>query len=244
MNQRQKSKPPILWADDALLVVNKPAGLLSLPDGYDPDAPYLGGVLEATYGRLWVVHRLDRDTSGVIVLARTAEAHQKLNTQFESRNVSKVYHALIVGSPAWDERTVNFSLRADGDRKHRTVVDAQAGKPAVTHVRVLERLGQYTLVEARPQTGRTHQIRVHLFVMGLPIVADALYGAGQAILLSELKPGYRSKEDRPERPLLGRVGLHAWSLALEHPLTGQPLEFEAAYPKDFGATLRQLRRWC
>ncbi len=232
---------PVLWSDEHLLVVNKPVGLPTLPDGYEPERPYLVGVLQASHGPLWVVHRLDRDTSGVLVLARTAEAHHALNAQFESRRVSKQYHALVKGAPAWDEQTVNLPLKPDADRRHRTLVKPE-GKPAVTHLHVLERLGPYTLIEARPETGRTHQIRAHLMACGLPIVADALYGDGAGIFLSAIKPDYRLKA-RSEPPLLGRLGLHAWSLAFEHPFSGELLTLHAPYPKDFGAALRQLRRW-
>jgi tRNA pseudouridine32 synthase / 23S rRNA pseudouridine746 synthase len=128
-----------LFADEALLAVNKPLGLPSLPDGYDPDAPHLRSVLEPVYGRLWTVHRLDRETSGVVLLARTAEAHRHLNTQFQEQRVVKIYHALVLGDPAWDKRTIRLPLRGDGDRRHRTVVDHKRGKPAVTHLRVFER---------------------------------------------------------------------------------------------------------
>lgn len=240
----------LLWVDDALLVVNKPAGLPTLPDGYNPKAPYLKSVL-AEFEPLWMVHRLDRDTSGVIVLARTAEAHRHLNTQFEQRNVTKTYHALVNGLPTWDEKTVKLPLRPDGDRKHRTVIDPRKGKPAHTDFRVLERFKGLALVEAVPHTGRTHQIRAHLAAQGHPIVADVLYGGGPGLLLSQLKPGYQGgrsdKHQLParqlqERPILNRLALHAWSLELQHPSSGEPRRFEAAYPQDMTAVFRHLRK--
>lgn len=232
----------IIWSDDDLLVVNKPAGIPTLTDGYDPDAPYLLGLLQQTYERLWIVHRLDRDTSGILVLARTPEAHRELNAQFSGRKVRKTYHALTVGIPSWDEKIVKLPLRPDGDRKHRTVVDSRQGKPASTHFKVIERLGRYALVEAAPTTGRTHQIRVHLASQGFAIAADGLYGDGKGVLLSEIKPGYRESR-RGESPLLGRLGLHAWMLSFTHPTSGEPRQFEAPYPKDFAATIRQLRKY-
>jgi RluA family pseudouridine synthase len=230
----------ILWADETLLAVNKPAGLLALPDGYDPGAPHLRSVLEPSYGPLWTVHRLDRETSGVVVLARTAEAHRHLNTQFQERRVVKFYHALVVGDPDWETRTVDLPLRADGDRQHRTVVDPVSGKPAATRLRVLERFGRYTLVEAIPETGRTHQARVHLREAGAPIVCDPLYGDGASVFSSVIDPGV-GKGSESDRLLLGRLGLHAWSLEVEHPVTQDRLILHASYPEDLESTIQRLR---
>jgi RluA family pseudouridine synthase len=220
---------PILWDDDALLVVNKPAGLPTLPDGYDPAAPCLVRLLQERHGRLWVVHRLDRPTSGVLVLARHAAAHRALNLQFDRREVHKVYHALVVGAPAWEERTVDLPLCADGDRRHRTVVDRVRGKPASTHFRVLRRGAGCALVAAQPQTGRTHQIRAHLAALGQPLAGDELYGGLSARLLA---PG------SPEQPLIGRPALHAWSLTLRHPVNSTEVICQAPYSADFAAALQ------
>ncbi len=219
----------VLWMDDALLVVNKPAGLPTLPDGWQTDAPYLGGLLQAQHGRLWVVHRLDRGTSGVLALARTAEAHRNLDRQFATHGVSKVYHALVAGVPAWDEQSIRLPLLANGDRKHRTIVDPRKGKPAVTHCRVLERFAGCALVEAQPETGRTHQIRAHLAALGHPLLSDPLYTRA-SIVLPVMDP-----------PLIERPALHAASLAITHPVDGQALTLTAPYPADFSEALRRLR---
>ena len=230
----------VLWIDDDLLVINKPAGLLTTQHGYDPDQPFLADVLREDYGTLWTVHRLDRDTSGVIVLARNPQSHRALNTQFERRQTKKIYHALVLGEPDWDEMSINLSLRVDGDRNHRTVIDLRGGKQSSTLVRVLERYGAYALVEARPSSGRRHQIRAHLAARGCPIVADPLYGNGQDLRLSALKPDYKPGRNL-ETPLLGRLGLHARELTLIHPRDGGVREFQAPYAKDFQRSLRQLR---
>jgi RluA family pseudouridine synthase len=169
----------------------------------------------------------------VLVLARSAAAHRALNAQFEQRQTGKRYHALALGSPAWDEHTADMPLLADGDRQHRTRVDARLGKPAVTGLRVLQRLGAYTLIEAVPQTGRTHQIRAHLAALELPIAGDALYGGGEGIAFSQA-----------EAPRLERMALHAWSLEIAHPATGERLRFQAPYPEDLEEIVKYLRKTC
>jgi RluA family pseudouridine synthase len=233
----------ILYADPAILVVNKPAGLRSLQDGYDKTLPHLLTVLEPEYGSLrpgvsgdkalWMVHRLDRETSGVLVIARSVDAHRSLNTQFMERQVHKTYHALVAGDPPWDETQIDLPLRKDGDRSHRTVVDPKRGKAASTSVEVLERFGAITLVAAHPHTGYTHQIRAHLTALGFPLVGDGLYNREP---LTPLPPS-----TSPGQPCLDRLALHALSIAFIHPTTGLPVEFSAPYPSDFTAALDWLR---
>jgi RluA family pseudouridine synthase len=211
----------LLFSDDHLLAVNKPAGLPTLPDGYDKTAPCLINLLKQQYDRVWVIHRLDKATSGVIVFARTKEAHRTLNIAFDSREVHKVYHAIVIGAPVWDEHTIDLRLRPDGDRRHRTVIDQVRGKTAVTLLRVRERFAQHTLIEARPETGRTHQIRAHLAAIDLPLAGDVLYGGSVT--------------------LINRAALHAYTIEFEHPVTHESLQVEAPYPLDFAQALRQLR---
>ncbi|MGC1376691.1 MAG: RluA family pseudouridine synthase [Anaerolineales bacterium] len=238
----------ILYQDDAILLIDKPAGLPVLPDGWDADAPYLLKLLDELVGRgstltgtrpdvgrgsgdprqrLWVVHRLDKITSGVMVFARTAAAHRALNLQFERHEAQKVYHAICVGAPAWDEHTARHKLRVNVGHSHRTVVDNGKGVPAETHFTVLKRyeglapVGGYGLLASRPATGRTHQIRVHAYALGHPLVGDILYSA-------------------PQTDLIARPALHAFSLTITHPLTNERLTFEAPYPDDFARALARL----
>jgi RluA family pseudouridine synthase len=233
----------VLWQDQHILVLNKPAGLLSVPDGYNPEVPHLTAAIEPKFGKLWIVHRLDRETSGVILLARDEQAHRFLCRKFEQHQVTKAYHALVMGDPAWDNQTVEYPLRANGDRHHRTVVDYRKGKFSRTYFSVLERFGRWAFVEARPETGRTHQIRVHLKEIGTPIVADSLYGESAGLYLSDVKPSYKKSRNGEEQQLLGRVGLHARAITIELPFDGPAMFFEAPYPKDIALSLRQLRRY-
>lgn len=222
----------LLYQDSCLLAVNKPAGLPTLVDGYHPDAPYLTALLMQRFAPLWVVHRLDRETSGVILFALSAEAHRSLNTQFEQRRTLKTYHALVEGSPDWVERSIDLALRPNGDRKHRTVVDSRRGKPAQTDLRVLRRFACRALVEAVPRTGRTHQIRAHLAAVGAPIIGDRLYGAAGSV-------GETASADSV---LIERMALHAAAIVVTHPEDGRPLHFTAAYPIDFERALEAAAR--
>jgi 23S rRNA-/tRNA-specific pseudouridylate synthase len=176
----------------------------------------------------------------VLILARTAEAHRSLNTQFERHQVSKVYHALVMGNPEWDEKTVDLPLRSNGDRQHRTVVDQRHGKPATTRLNVVERFGTISLLEAIPETGRTHQIRAHLYAVGLSIVGDVLYRRKLPNQKSESTSKLPASIDPPQFGSAG-MGLHAWSLEVNHPHTGERMKFIAPYPGEWAAALQQLR---
>lgn len=231
---------PVIWSDESLVVINKPAGILTIPGGYDPEALHLRTLLSEEYGQLWIVHRLDRDTSGVIVLARNAKAHRFLNTQFQDRQVIKIYHALVEGNPDWDQHTNDLPLRVNVGRRHRTVVDHQAGKESLTRFKVLERFGGHCLVEAAPRSGRRHQIRVHLAELGLPIVGEDLYRNSPQ--LSTSKAGHLPIAGKVSAQLaMSRIGLHAVSIEFMHPADHQISQYTAPYPDDFNDSLGILR---
>jgi RluA family pseudouridine synthase len=226
----------ILWIDEAILIINKPSGMLTIRDGYNPDLPYLVQILGKEFGQVWVVHRLDRDTSGILIVARTAQAHQNLNLQFEHRLIKKTYHAIIVGVPDRDRFTVDVPLRVNGDRHHRTIADPQKGKNAATEFIVLTKFQGFCLIEAHPSTGYTHQIRAHLLAAGYPILSDPLY---------HLKPEKSanfpiSKVSQLDNSLISRSALHALSITFSHPLTGLFMEKQSPYPEDFNNAIKRL----
>lgn len=226
----------LLFADEHILVVDKPAGMLTIADGYRPELPYLAKILEAAYGKVWVVHRLDKDTSGVMVFARSAPAHRELNAQFEQRKVQKSYHAIVIGMPEWEQATIELPLHVNGDRKHRTVIDHQKGKQAATGVRLMEPLGVFTLLSAEPYSGYTHQIRAHLAAVGLPLLADPLYKS----LQPETQASRMAIQIAASLPIQ-RTALHAASIEIIHPVSGERQRFQAPYPEDFNNTLERLR---
>lgn len=232
----------LVYSDDDIVVVNKRSGLLVAADRYDADAPRLDLAVEKDFGKIWAVHRIDKDTSGLVIYARSAEAHKNISQQFENREVSKVYHCLVNGRPVWKEFTAEYKLLPDGDKRHRTIVDERSGKPSVTEFRLIGPCGPYSWLEARPKTGRTHQIRAHLREMKLTIVCDPLYSGNQKpVFLSDFKRKWNGWEDE-ERPLLSRLALHAYSVCLKHPRTGESVTYCAPYPRDLEAVRNQMAK--
>ncbi|MGI5172973.1 RluA family pseudouridine synthase [Treponema sp. OMZ 840] len=230
----------IIYADDTLAVLNKRSGLAVAADRYDPDAPRLDMLAQTQLGNLFAVHRIDKDTSGLVLYARTEAAQKSLCTAFENRAVQKTYHALVYGHPLWNTLHTDFPLTADADARHRTIVNRKSGKPSVTNFKCLGNCGPFSWLEAQPVTGRTHQIRVHSAQNGFPIVCDPLYGASQKpVRLSELKRSWRGNPFE-ERPLLSRLALHAFRLEFKHPKTEKATVFYAPYPKDLEALRKQL----
>ena len=231
-----------LYSDDSIVVLSKRSGLLVAADRYDALAPRLDVEAEKEFGKLFAVHRIDKDTSGIVIYARNAEAHRSLSMQFEQRQVHKVYHCLVNGHPLWTNLRLDLKLEPDGDKMHRTIVNNRGGKESVTDFHLIGNCGPYSWVEARPQTGRTHQIRAHLHSQGLSIVCDPLYGGNSKPLrLSDIKRKWNGSTEE-ERPLLSRLALHAYSITFSHPASNETLTFTAPYPRDMEAVRKQLAK--
>ncbi len=242
-SQRPLPLPPILYEDDHILAFDKPSGLLVAPDRRAPEVPSVVERVHQCLSPEWFnVHRLDRETSGVILFAKTARVLQVLAGRFASRDVAKRYEAITQGIPVEAVGTIRLPMAGDPTRPGRMRTGSK-GKSAETRFRVLTRWQGYTRLEISPQTGRRHQIRVHLAAIGCPVVGDSLYGSGQGLFLSALKPNYKRKRNEPERPLIGRLALHASALTFNHPIHDQMVTIHAPLPKDFRVLIKYLDRF-
>lgn len=232
----------VIYEDEAIVVLNKVSGLLIASDRYDKEAPRLDKLAEQQFGKLLAVHRIDKDTSGVVIYARNPDAHRFLSIAFERREVHKTYHALVHGRPEWTEFTSKEKLLPDGDVRHRTVVNKRFGKESVTNFKLLGTVGPFSWIQADPVTGRTHQIRAHLANCGISIVCDPLYSGNQKpVRLSDIKRSWRG-DVYEERPLLARLALHAYQLTVPHPVTHETITFTAPYQKDMDSLRKQLAK--
>jgi 23S rRNA pseudouridine1911/1915/1917 synthase len=237
----------IVFEDDALIVIDKPAGLVVHPGAGTQSgtlvhallhhAPQIGTV--GGEGRPGIVHRLDKDTAGLMVVAKTEEAYLALVEAIRTREVVRVYKALVWGDPGPSEGLIDLPIGRDTRERTRMAVARSGGKPARTRWRVCERFGPAALVEARLETGRTHQIRVHFAALKHPVVGDPLYGGRVRKSLS-LRQAERSLADALLRTMR-RQALHAAELELAHPVTGSALRFTSALPEDFSTALELLR---
>lgn len=233
----------ILFEDDDLVVVNKPAGLLVIPDRFNGELPSLNRLLEARLEqRIWIVHRLDRDTSGVICFAKNEVAHRYLSMLFQEHEVEKFYAGLVHGRVRQEEGRIESPIGEHPYIKGKMSV-SKGGKVAVTDFKVVDKWALYTLLQFQIHTGRTHQIRVHMQSMGHPLLCDELYGDGKPFLLSSIKRKFRlSEKDEVEKPLLNRLGLHAYRLRFPKE-DGTIITVDAPLPRDMAATVSQLNKW-
>jgi RluA family pseudouridine synthase len=245
---------PVLHEDEHLLALNKPARLLMSPDRYDAERPNLMKLLhrDIERGASWArerhitylsnAHRLDFETSGVVVLAKSKPVLVALADMFGCEKPVKTYIALAHGTPLKDKFNIDAKLGPHPNKPAIIRVDEKQGKRARTLFEVRERFEFSSLIQCRPLTGRTHQIRVHLQKAGYPIVGDVVYG-GKPLFLSNLKSAYRLKGNKEERPLIATTALHAEALSLPHPVTGAEVQISAEWPKDLTVAVKYLRRY-
>jgi len=235
-----KIAPEVIFENEHFIAINKLAGMLSIPDRTQSE-PSLKDFLIQKYGSIFTIHRLDKETSGIILFAKDEETHKYFSKQFEERAVEKFYMGLVHGSLPNKTGTVDAPIMEHPIFKGQMVVNKN-GKPSVTDYEVIEDLSKYSLVKFQLHTGRTHQIRVHAKNMGHPLVCDPLYGDGKPVLLSSIKKKFKlSKHDDGERPLLNRVGLHSYQLKFKD-TEGKEFDLTAELPKDIRALLQQLKK--
>jgi len=231
-----------IYEDDRIIIVNKPAGLLTIPDRYDETLPSLRAILTEEYEEIFVVHRLDRDTSGIMIFAKDAEAHRNLSMQFEDLSIKKIYHVVADGVIHQDYLEIDIPLMPDPRKPGRSVPSAR-GKESLTILSVKERYRHGTFAEINLVTGRHHQIRVHLAAIGHPLLIDNFYGNATEFYLSKIKKRFNLKKKDVEKPIIARITMHAFSLGFKHPDDDREVSFEAEYPKDFAALLQVLGKY-
>jgi 23S rRNA pseudouridine1911/1915/1917 synthase len=238
----KENKYKILFEDNEIIAVDKPTGMLSIPDRFDKQAPSISKILEQKRGKIFIVHRLDRDTSGVMLFAKNEESHRNLSLQFQNSKVERIYHVLVSGIVDEDEFQIDIPIGAHPSKKGVMAPSAR-GKESLTIMKVMERFRHATLTECRLITGRQHQIRVHCSAIGYPLLVDPLYGGGQAFLVSSIKRKYKLKKHTIEQPIISRITMLSKRIGFEHPDGSGQISFESDYPRDFAAALQVLRKY-
>jgi RluA family pseudouridine synthase len=245
-----KKNPPytIVYQDENIVAVNKASGISVCADRWDTSKERLDKILrEDLETTILRVHRIDKGSSGLVVFAKNTDTHKKLSIDFEKRDIKKSYIAAVHGKVMWDETSYDLPLLADGNKNHLTIVDKYRGKKSLTQFKYLCGTNTISVLAVFPQTGRQHQIRVHLSKMGHPIVCDELYGTANPLYLSKIKRSWRG--DRfEEKPLIARLALHSETLNIRDYFTvlqesgTKDLLLSAPLHKDMSALIKQIKR--
>jgi 23S rRNA pseudouridine1911/1915/1917 synthase len=246
----------VLHEDPDLIILNKPPGCTVVRERHSDLCPFQNGVLDHLRRspesvaaalrdryRPRAVHRLDRDTTGAIVVAKSRAAELRLFKQFQERTVLKEYLAVVHGAPAEDGGAIDAAIAESAGDLERMEIHPRKGRPSQTAWEVVERFRAHALILARPRTGRRHQIRIHLAHIGLPIIGDRVYGGGAQLLLSTIKRGFRTRGGQEEKPLISRPALHARALTFLPVGRDEPLRVEAPLPRDMETLLKMLRKY-
>lgn len=233
----------VIHEDDLVVALAKPAGWPISPDPKQAARPSLLAEMRQRFGPgIANVHRIDDEASGLVLFAKTKPALDFLSGQFQSKTVDAVHLALTVGATEASTGTIDYVVKIDEGAPDRMCVVKKHGQAAVTEYAVQERFGRLALLACHPKTSRRHQLRLHLATANMPILNDSIYGNGTVLLLSDLKRGYKGRED--ERPLISRLALHAAELTFRHPATREPVSLKAPLPNDFEVALKYLRKFC
>lgn len=238
------NQPEIIFEDSEVIVLNKPSGWLSIPDRFDSEKPNLMRFFRQRNQEVFVVHRIDRETSGLIIFAKTEQAHRDLNAQMMEKTAEKFYYALTEGRVSPDSGDIDKPI-AESMTRPGTMVIATRGKKSLSSYKTLESFKNFTLLEVQIHTGRMHQVRVHLQSIGYPLAIDSIYGRRSQLSISDIKTKklqlQKYQEEAPA--MMDRISLHAQKLTITHPSNGPRMTFEAPLHKDFRAVLQQLRKW-
>lgn len=236
----QKSKIGVVYEDENIVAVNKPAGLLTIPDRQQSEKS-LKEMLAEKYGSIFTVHRLDKETSGLVLFAKNEHTHKYLSQIFENREVQKFYNGIVLGLPQNQSGNIDAPI-AENPGKKGTMHIHRNGKASLTTYIVLEANRHFSLLQFELHTGRTHQIRVHCKHIGHPLACDEIYGNASPVLLSSIKKKYKlSKNEEEETPILNRLALHASALIFTS-VEGKLIRLDAPLPKEFRALMQQVKK--
>jgi RluA family pseudouridine synthase len=247
LNEYDKEKIRFIYQDNELIIVDKPPRLRVIPDRFNTNLPNLSQLLSnhiakmagAKAAKIWPVHRIDADTSGLVMCALSEKTHQMLNEAFELKKIKKTYLAIVRGKIEESDGVINYPIEYYKKGKVRIRTD---GKPSATKFKVKQRYHKYSLLEISPITGRTHQIRIHLQAYGYPLAIDPIYAGVDRVTISDIKARIRPQK-KSEAALISRQTLHAWRLEFIHPMTQKNVSVTADPPKDFSAFTKALSKW-